>query len=362
MSTYWPAWFNKLTEGQKKFALQKRGFTFVYKFLFKKGSHLAIIGTTGSGKTQAAYWVADFISTTKEIVIWIDSAKNGEMLPLLTMGKPVNIICPKGCDVILSEWSKEENKYVRMKNHPVVVRVPDPGSAWWAIKKNHINIFCFRIQFSSENVARDWMGTLFKEMSDWLKSNRMPNILPFCLFGDESHWFIAGEKVTTEQKRRMLAELITELTLENRAYGARLALMMQSHKSLPPASRENMINTLVKRGCKVSPDENSVLSQYNQWTSKYKPSQGTFVYSDGYAYPANEFGIGYPWDLPFYPKPKIRIEYIGQFDSSDPVRVAQEEIDQEMIPDMSKYQALSKDLEGYKIPATINRYEVITDD
>jgi hypothetical protein len=206
------------------------------------------------------------------------------------------------------------------------------------------------------------MAKLFREMSDWLKSNRMPHILPFCLFGDESHWFIAGEKVTTEQKRRILAELITELTLENRAYGARLALMMQSHKSLPPASRENMINTLVKRGCKVSPDENSVLAQYNQWTSKYKPSQGTMVYADGYAYPANEFGVGYPWDLPFYPKPKIRVEYIGQFDSSDPFTLAQEEIETEMTPDISKYQAIAQDLIDFKIPATINRYEVIKDE
>jgi hypothetical protein len=29
---------------------------------------------------------------------------------------------------------------------------------------------------------------------------------------------------------------------------------------------------------------------------------------------------------------------------------------------MSKYQALAQDLEGYKIPATINRYEVIKDE
>ena len=266
------------------------------------------------GKTQAAYWVADFISTTKEIVIWIDSAKNGEILPLLTLGKPINIICPKGCDVKIKEWNKEEHKYILIENHPTVVTVSDAGSAWWAVKKDHINIFCFRIQFTSEDRARIWMGELFKTMSDWLKSNRMPHILPFCLFGDESHWIIAGEKVTSNQHRRTLAEIISELTLENRAYGARLALMMQSHKSLPPASRENMINTIIKRGCKVSPDENSVLAQYNKWTNNYSPSQSVFVYSDGSAYPANNFGIGYPWDLPFYPKPKYKVEYTGEFD------------------------------------------------
>jgi energy-coupling factor transporter ATP-binding protein EcfA2 len=362
MTTLWPAWFNKLTTGQKKFALEKRGMHFIFKFLFKKGHHLFIIGTSGSGKTNRAYFILEWIATTKEVPIWIDSAKNGEMLPLLEMGKPVNIICPKGCDVVLSEWSKEEKKYVRMKNHPTVTTVPDPGSAWWAVKKGHINIFCFRVAFSSDDRARDWMGGLFTTMSEWIRKNRMPHILPFALFGDESHWFLAGEKITTDSKRKALTELITELSLEDRAHGARLVLMAQSYKSLPPASRENMIHNLVCRGCKVSPDENNSLSPYNQWSSRYHSDQAVFVFEGGFAYPANEFGVGYPWRFPLYPKPKIRIEYTGQFDDNNPVRIAQEEIEQEMIPDLSKYQAIAQDLTDYKIPATISRYEAINNE
>jgi energy-coupling factor transporter ATP-binding protein EcfA2 len=345
-----------------KFALTKRGFTFIFKFLFKKGHHLFIIGTSGSGKTNRAYWIAEWISTTKEIVIWIDSAKNGEMLPLLDMGKPVHIICPKGCDVILSEWSKEEKKYVRMQNHPVVTQVPDPGSAWWAVKKGHINIFCFRVAFESDDAARDWMGGLFKTMSEWIRKNRMPHILPFALFGDESHWFLAGEKITTDSKRKALTELITELSLEDRAHGARLVLMAQSYKSLPPASRENMIHNLVCRGCKVSPDENNTLSPYNQWSSKYRSDQGVFVFEGGYAYPSNEYDVGYTWEFPLYGKPKLRIEYVGQFDDPSPARMEAEEIDAEMVPVCDKYAALAASLVGYELEKSISRYEVINDE
>jgi energy-coupling factor transporter ATP-binding protein EcfA2 len=339
-----------------------RGAHFAYKFLFKKGHHLFIIGTSGSGKTQKAYFVLRWIKTTKEIPIWIDSAKNGEMLPLLTMGTPVNIICPKGCDVVISEWSKDESKYVRMKDHPTVVQVPDAGSAWWAVKKGHINIFCFRVAFSSDARAREWMAELFTTLSLWIRKNRMPHILPFALFGDESHWFLAGEKITSDYQRKVLSELITELSLEDRAHGARLVLMAQSYKSLPPASRENMIHSLVCRGCKVSPDENNALSPYNQYSSKYPANKGVFVYEGGYTYPRNEQDVGYPWPFPFFPMPPLKLEYKGEFDDPTPERAHEEELEQEITPDLSKYNALCQDLINYKIPATINRYEVINND
>jgi energy-coupling factor transporter ATP-binding protein EcfA2 len=353
-----PHWYKKLLPAQQNFILEERGVHFLFKFLFKKGHHLFIIGTSGSGKTQKAYWLLRWIKTTREIPIWIDSAKNGEMLPLLTMGTPVNIICPKGCDVRITEYDSVEKKYVPMKDHPSVVQVPDAGSAWWAVKKGHINIFCFRVAFTSDALARDWMAELFTTLSVWIRKHRMPHILPFALFGDESHWFLAGEKITSDTQRKALSELITELSLEDRAHGARLVLMAQSHKSLPPASRENMIHTIVCRGCKVSPDENNTLSPYNEYSSRYQPNQGVFVYEGGFAYPANNLGIGYPWPFPFFPMPKLKVEYIGEFDDPRPEAIAEQEIQTEMQPDLNKYQGLIKDLENYEIPHEINRYEI----
>ena len=49
-----PAWLSTLNERQRKFVLEQRGAHFVYKFLFKKGHHLFIVGATLSGKTQKA--------------------------------------------------------------------------------------------------------------------------------------------------------------------------------------------------------------------------------------------------------------------------------------------------------------------
>jgi hypothetical protein len=355
------AWLSTLNERQRKFALEQRGAHFIYKFLFKKGHHLFIVGATLSGKTQKAYWVAEWIITTKETLIWLDSAKNREMVPLLTMGKPVRVIVPKGCNVEFTEWSDDDHKYVRMKNHPEVVEVPDPGSAWWAVKKGAINIFCFRNAFEEQTKAREWMRGLFETLSTWTRKNRMPHIFPFALFGDEAHWFLAGENLTSDSERNKLSEIITELSLEDRAHKIRLVLMQQSYKGLPPASRENMICNLLCRGAKVSADENDTLSVYNSYTSRYQPKEGVFVYEGGFTCPRNQNLIGYPWPFHYYPMPKIQVTYSGEFDAPSQEAIAEQEMEQEMIPDMNKYAGLIKDLEGYEVPANINRYEVIPD-
>lgn len=352
-----PDFLDKLGPGQKEVALTKKGFAFIFKFLFKRGDHLFIIGNTGSGKTQKAYWLVNWMRHTKETIIWLDSAKNREMIPLLTMGTPIRIICPKGATIKLTEWSNEQHKYIEMQNPPEIVEVQDAGSAWWHVKRGYINIFCFRNAFERAEERGRWMGDLFETLSTWTRKQRMPHIYPFCIFGDEAHWFNAGQKITSNSDRNLLSELITEHALEIRAYGGRLVLIAQGYKNLPPATRENLPNNLLCRGAKVSPDENNALSAYNQYTSRYKPDEGLFVYSDGEPYPKKA-----PWKFPFFPMPKIKIQYIGEFDTPTVQAVIEQEVEQEMTPDLSKYTAIIQDLQGYEPPHDINRYEVIPSD
>lgn len=351
------AWLATLSEKQRNTALTRRGATFLFKFLFQKGQHLFIVGATLSGKTQKLYWLVNWMRHTRETIVWLDSAKNREIVPLLTMGTPVRVICPRGCDVIFSEWSDDDHKYVRMKNHPEIVQVPSAGTAWWAVKKGYINIFCFRNAFELQRELRVWMRELFESLSLWTRKNRMPHIRPFAIFGDESHWFIAGEKITSDPERNVLSEIITELSLEDRAYEIRLVLAAQSYKSLPTASRENMIHNLLCRGAKISPDENNTLSQFNDRTSRYSPKEGLFVYVGGYTYPE-----GWPWPFPFFPMPRIKVEYIGEYDAPTNQIIVEREIEQEMNPDLNKYTAIIQDLQGYEPPHDINRYEVIPSD
>jgi len=352
-----PHFLNKLSPEQREVALTKKGFKFIFQFIFKKGDHLLICGQTGSGKTQKLYFVCNWLRNTTETIIWLDSAKEDEFLPLLTMGTPVNIILPKGCDIIISEWDKEEKKYIRMKNHPIITVVPDAGSAWWAVKKKHINIFCFRNAFARSESRIQWMGELFETLAVWTRKQIMPHIYPFALFGDEAQWFNTGLRVSADQQRKQLSDLITEHALTIRKPGGRLVFATQGYKNLPPAARENFPNNLLCRNAQITSDENPALSKFNPFTPFLKPEEGYFVYSDGYTYPKKR-----QWTFPFFKTPKLRIEYKGDFDDVKPAQQSLDEVEIEMTPDMSKYTALQHDLKDYTIPATISRYEAIKDD
>ena len=60
--------------------------------------------------------------------------------------------------------------------------------------------------------------------------------------------------------------------------------------------------------------------------------------------------------------PKIKIRYIGEYDNPTEREKIEQEIEQEMTPDLSKYSAVLQNLQGYEIPHSISRYEVIADD
>src|SRR5690606_6397651 len=102
------------------------GKKFWDEFICKHGNHVFIVGNTGSGKTQKGYWLVNWLMHT-ETIIWISTGKNKEILPLLCLGKPVRIICPKGCNVKISEYGPDR-KWQVIEDHPEVVTVSEAGS------------------------------------------------------------------------------------------------------------------------------------------------------------------------------------------------------------------------------------------
>jgi hypothetical protein len=220
------------------------------------------------------------------------------------------------------------------------------------VKKGMINIFCFRNAFADSKVRGLWMADLFETLATWTRSGQMPHIYPFALFGDEAHWFNAGTRVSGDKFRRKLSEAVTERALEIRGSGGRLIFFAQNYKNITPASRENLNCTLMCRNAHVTSSENPSLSRFNHWTPTYKPQNGLFVFSDGSIYPKTG-----PWSFPFYLMPKIRLRYVGEFDRPSQAMVQEQEIEQEMIVDMGKYQAIVQDLEGYAEPRILSKWD-----
>jgi hypothetical protein len=347
-----PAWLAKHSEGHQKFFLSAGGQKYLYQFLFKKGEHLFIIGNTGSGKTQKGYEICQDICTVNETVVWLDTGKNQEIVPLLKFPRPVRIICPKRTTVELDEYDEELKTWGPMKEPPEIVQVPDAGSAWWACRRDRLNIFCFRNAFSNSNSRGLWMAELFETLATWTRKGTFPKIYPMALFGDEAHWFNAGRRVSGDKTRNKLSEAVTERALEIRGSGGRLIFFAQNYKNIAPATRENLNCTLMCRNAHVTSAENSSLSKFNYFTTRWRPEHGLFVFADGTIYPSTR-----PWKWPFFPMPKIRLRYVGDFDEPTKLEAAMEELEQELAPDLGKYSGTLQDLQGFEVPRIVSRWE-----
>lgn len=343
-----PEYLAKLTERQRKFILTAVGKKFFIEYIGRKGNHTYNLSTTGGGKTQRNYWLVDWLKHTENIV-WLSTGKTDEILPLLFMGCKVRIIIPKDSDfkIIGTE---------HLDTQPEIVEVTTPGEAWWNTLKpsyddghhksyNKITIFEFRNTLSPE-IRSDWMADLFTELAEWSREGTMPKIFPCSIFIDESQWVLAGTRITTDQKRSKTSEIITENALEIRSKGGRLIFSAQDHKNVTPASRENMLNGLLGRGAKVSPDENrswaEACGDYRRGissTTTFKRNQARFIFDDGRFYPVE------PWSFPLFPEKEedreklysMTVKYGRKFSGI----TEQEEEEKECLPELGRFSVLA---------------------
>lgn len=336
-------YLNKLDEGQKVFAISGPGKMFLDDFVWAKGNHCFVIGTTGSGKTNKGYWLVNWLKHT-ETQIWLDSGKSDEIIPLLCQDMPVQIICPKYTDVIIEE--RINGKWERIKDHPKVTHVPDAGDTWWAVRKKTINILCFRNAFWTVSARANWMVEFFHTLATWTRLRMMPAIYPCSIHIDESQWVLAGTRISRDTDRVKSAEVITENALEIRSSGGRLVMYAQDFLNIPPAIRENLVCAVLCRGADVSSDQSKKLSPHCStppWVvnpARFKRDEGKFITEDGRSSPTNR-----PWHFSLHPKSeqdriwlkKCRVRYEGFFDQQP----KEAEAETECFAELGRFSAMA---------------------
>ena len=157
-------------------------------FVNNFGQHMLICGITGSGKTQAMFWVlhelkaAEENGKRKEAVVWFDTGKSDiikkstEFLTLLAF-EDLNILVPKGCEV-------------RIKNEEfadmVKIREFKPDNFWDKIERRRINVACLEPFLRTDTVLYGKIFTqLFTQLID--KAHNLEVKTPMALFFDEFH-------------------------------------------------------------------------------------------------------------------------------------------------------------------------------
>ena len=339
---------DKLDPGQQAFLKTGHGRFFADNFLFMKAEHGYVIGPTGSGKTNKNYNLVNWLKYT-EVILWISASKDDDIIPLLFMGLPVNLIIPKYADVDITAGGK------RIENHPCKSFVNDPSDVIYAIKKDHINILEVRNAFWSRPALLDWMIEFFTIIADWTRRGTMPPILPptgtrgqtkITVFLDESQWLIAGSKVTNDPKRAKTTEIIGENMLEIRTYGWRFVISSQGFTNIPPAIRDNMACKFLCNNAMVDdPPELRFHCKPNipgwRGTASFKRNEWKFVSRNDKASPNDR-----PMPVPLYPKDehdreqakRMRVVYAKTYHDQPP---ASAEAELECTPDLGRYAALA---------------------
>ena len=337
-----PEYLARLDGAQRKWIVTGPGNMFLNTFIWQKGNHCFVVGTTGSGKTNKGYWLMSWLKFT-ETQIWLDSGKSDEIIPLLCMDMPVQIIVPKYSDVIIEE--RVDGKWQKIQDHPIVTHIPDAGDAWWAVKKKHINIFCFRNAFWTTPARTEWMSYLFETLSAWTRLRTMPKIFPCTIHMDESQWILAGTRISKDSDRVKSAEIITENALEIRSSGGRLIMYAQAYTNIPPAIRENLVCAMMCRGFDVDSGESKKLSPFCNpplgvtRPANYKKHQGKFITDDGRCCQVE------PWHFPLMPKSnedrkwleRCRVRYVGFHDQ----KPKEAEYQEECFPELGRFSSLA---------------------
>jgi len=299
-----PAFLNRLDEPQRNTILKVCGKFFADTFLFRPGEHGFVVGPTGSGKTNKGHNLANWLKHT-DVILWISASKDNDIVPLLYMGKPVNIIIPKyaGIDITLHGQPHPNATYST---------VITPEDVIYAIKRDHINILEVRNAFYDPANALDFMAQLFRLIAEWTRTGKMPTIEPpnshtrksrITVFLDESQWLIAGSRVASGDAHRTgTTSMISESLLEIRTYGWRLVIFTQGFTNVLPIVRENMPAVFLCGGADIK--EPPKLRRHCNpsvpgWkrTSQYKRSECKYVDREG-----NSCPTGFPQSWPMYPR------------------------------------------------------------
>jgi hypothetical protein len=151
--------------------------------------------------------------------------------------------------------------------------------------------------------------------------------------------------VSTDSHRTKSSEVVTENALEIRSAGGRLVFFAQDYKNITPASRENMLCSILCRGAMIDRTENPALAyhcvfRHGRLPSNFKSKEGKFIYADGSCYP-----YFVPWPFPLFPKDegdrnwisKVKLSYEGYHDQQ-PKEAEQQE---ECQPELGRYAALA---------------------
>lgn len=268
-------------------------------FLRKPGEHLLILGITGSGKTQKAYYLLKQL-IKYETCVWFDTGKDydfdiSEIAPLFSFGIPIKIIAPAGV-------------HVEVSGAPVPVTISyslTPGDIWDHLVPGKINIIMISRFFTEPDLYSKYTAQAFKELIIINKTakNRLRDVIPMSIFHDEFSDVAPGTTMSLSDSHTYSAKLMSFNINKLRSNHIRILGMTQEYTMIMRKCRVAFSWILCCRGAYFE-REHRDLAKFNDLYKRLDVWQGIMWF------PKRLFK--HRWKFPLYKGPEgLSIKYEG---------------------------------------------------
>jgi hypothetical protein len=270
---------------------------FEREFIRKSGEHLIVTGITGSGKTQALYWLVDGLSLY-ETIVWYDIGKSGEILKLAEItGKPLKIFIPGGCEIEVPENVDHEI-------HETSMNMINFGrEVWGNIDPDFVNILSFQPFILDPSTFTKTIAESFRSLI--LMAHRYEIETPISLLYDEFHNVVPSQESALDFQHYRAGSLV-QFNLEKlRSLDVRIVASTHGFTKIRKGVRTSFNWILIKRISDNMGYEQRKLEKFIPMFHTLKNEEGIIVY------PNKIFSDKIK--LPFYGDPKKRVFYRGIF-------------------------------------------------
>jgi hypothetical protein len=272
---------------------------FEKEFLSGVGMHLLGLGQTRTGKTQKAYQIVKWQLNRGDTIVWFDSGKSGEILPLCGFGRPVNIITPAGMKVVVSD----------LKEDIISEEVENPSDFWECIKPKAINVFSFRRAFRDVVDLSKYGANIMKGLVD-ASYDEIPLPTPLAVHIDEFAQVCPAFNLMEDGYQKAMASRVS-LALKNLgSMGIKICAYDQSWKDIYPNARRQFPFLMVCRNPGLGQDA-GLPDRYRNSFSDMRVDTAQFIF------PWREWK-GY-WHFKYFPIPEgLSVKYSGKLTYKEP--------------------------------------------
>lgn len=238
-------------------------------------AHLAVVGTTGTGKTTVFRWLIDGFweqsPSKRPTIVYFDIGKSSEILVLaagLSSPAPLNIILPRTMDLEI-----EPAEGVNLDIKKSYIRAP--GDVWESLIRSRINIICIEPFIRRPQEFTPVITAIFRELIDRAHEMRLP--VPLRIFYDEINGVVPGKGLAINKQHAQCGAEIQFCVERIRSMGIGLIGSTQGWTACRKGIRQHFDWQISLRG---SVFERGRLSRFNNLFEKLIAGQAIIVYPD----------------------------------------------------------------------------------